>query len=508
MAVCPPYVDSLGQEAIELARRAGLELDDWQQQALMGLLAIRDDGKWACFEFAEVVARQNGKGAILEARALAGFLLLAEQLIMWSAHEFKTSVQAFRRFRQLLRTLGEQVGDNENLIDVDGILVKIHNTNGEEGFERPDTLQQIKYVARSKGSGRGFSGDLVFVDEAFAYTPAQQDAMMPTTLARPNPQIVYTSSPPLDGISGEVMFALRQRAAAGGDGALGYRDWGIAGDLEHLDQVDLDDPQLWAAANPGLGIRITQERIATLRRSMSDAGFGREVLGLWPKRHEGGGAIDTAQWASMADALSRRDGDVGLGVDIAPTRDYAAIALYGARVDGLGHGQLVDYRAGTAWIVPRLVELREALGPVAVGMGRGTCASLKTDLDNAGFARPPDEDEPGRGDLAVAGGADMSAACGQMIDATRQESFRHLGQPQLDAAVSGAQAKVGGDTIAWSRKDASTDICPLVSLTTARWAYLTRVDALAVPVAPAAARAPEGSGDPGELWRPSERLPI
>ena len=57
----------------------------------------RADGKWAAFETALIVPRQNGKGSILEARELAGLFLFGEQLILHSAHEFKTAQEAFRR---------------------------------------------------------------------------------------------------------------------------------------------------------------------------------------------------------------------------------------------------------------------------------------------------------------------------------------------------------------------------------------------------------------------------
>src|SRR5215470_12572171 len=149
--LAPPSTYTLGPEACELAERAGLVPDRWQADAMDLLLACREDGKWACFEYAEILARQNGKGAILEIRVLAGFLLLGEELIMWSAHEYKTAMEAFRRFRTLLRRLGTLVNpNNENLLNVGGILVKISNTNGEESFERLDTGARVKFVARSK----------------------------------------------------------------------------------------------------------------------------------------------------------------------------------------------------------------------------------------------------------------------------------------------------------------------------------------------------------------------
>lgn len=471
----PPFAYTLGPEACELATRARLVPDPWQADAIDLMLACREDGKWACYEYGEIVARQNGKGSILEIRVLAGFLLLGEQLIMWSAHEYKTSMEAFRRMRTLVRRLGRQVNpNNENLWDIDGVLVKIVNTNGEEGFERADTEARIKFVARSKGSGRGFSGDLVIIDESFAFTLEQQDALMPAMAARPNAQIIYTSSPPLNGVSGEVMFNLKRRADAGGDDSLGWRDWGVAGDLDHLDQIDLDDRALWAASNPALGMRLTEETILRERRSMGDMGFARERLCVWPQLSQGNIVIDSAAWARMADADSRRSGAVSVAVDLSPLRDYAAVCVYGAREDEFGHVQLADYRPGTKWLVPRLVELRNTLGPVAFAMGRGTFAFLEVELSKAGFTRPDDMENPETGDLAVTGAVEMAAATGQLLEAVREESFRYVPARPLDVAVAGAKTRATGDTIAWTPKGAEVDTSPLVAMSLARWSYVTR----------------------------------
>ncbi|MFJ6841357.1 hypothetical protein ACIQRE_01660 [Streptomyces griseoluteus] len=474
--LAPPAAYTLGPEACELARRAGLIADPWQAGSLDLMMSVRPDGRWACFEFAEWVPRQNGKGAILEIRALAGFLLLGEKLIMWSAHEYKTAIRAFRRMKTLLKRLGKQVGANENLLEVDGIRIKISNTNGEEGFERLDTNAELKFIARSKGSGRGFTGTTNIIDEALAYTWDQNEALMPTMRAVENPQIIYTSTPPLSGDTGDVMYHLRERAEAGGDASLGYRDWGLGGDLEHLSDVDLDDPALWAATNPAWGFRVTEEATARDRRGMSDAGFAREILGIWPKRAEGSTVIDPAKWARMLDENSVRDRETGLalGVDISPLRDSASIVVYGNRADGLGHAQLADYRPGTKWLLPRLIELRATLEPIAIAMGRGTHAFLKTALDKADFQLPDDPEEPEAGDLAVTGAIDMAAAAGQILEGVREQSFRVVPDRHLDVAVAGAKTKASGDTIAWTPTKSDVDITPLVALSVARWSYVSR----------------------------------
>jgi hypothetical protein len=450
--------------------------DAWQEDAAAIVLSVRADGKWSCFEYGEVVPRQNGKGSLLEIRVLAGLFLLEERLIMWSSHEYKTSMESFRRMRQLITRLGKRVSDN--MIDVDGIMVKVINTNGEESFERLDTGARVRFIARSKGSGRGFTGDLNIIDEALAYTFMQHEALLPTMSAVKNPQIIYTSTPPLEGDTGEVMFSLKARAEAGGGASFGWRDWGIAGDLDHLDQIDLDDQELWAQANPALGIRITAETVQRERASMGDTGFARERLGIWPAVTMNHQVIDAAAWARLADPDSHRAGGIAIACDVSPLRDWASVVVYGQREDGLGHVQLVDYRPGTDWLVPRLLELRGVLNPAAIGMGRSTAASLAVALEQAGLRRPDDPEHPLAGDLAVTTAGDMAAATGQILDAVRENSFRHVPHKQLDLAVRGARTRQTGDIIAWSRKDADADIGPLVAMTLARWAFTTRTQAM------------------------------
>lgn len=85
VSYAPPSVSSTGQEAIELAALAGLELDPWQQYVLGAALGERKDGTWAAKEVGLCLSRQNGKGSILEARELAGLFLLDEPLIVHSA---------------------------------------------------------------------------------------------------------------------------------------------------------------------------------------------------------------------------------------------------------------------------------------------------------------------------------------------------------------------------------------------------------------------------------------
>ena len=488
---CPEFVTSYGPESVELMARAGQVLDGWQQDAITAQLAAREDGQWACFECCEWCTRQNGKGVVLEARALAGFFLLGERLIMWSAHEYKTAMEAFRRVRWLIHNLGVRVADN--LYNVDGITVKVNNTNGEESFERLDTGARIKFVARTKGSGRGFSADCNIIDEAFAYTAEQHAALLYTLSARPNPQIIYASSPPLTGITGEVMYDLRLRGDPTAprrpedgtweqDPSLSYRDWGLAGDLEMLDGIDLDDITNWAASNPALGIRITHETVARERRSTrgAPAEFARERLGIWPRRvvGAGGGVIPEELWRELVDdnaarpAAVVRPTDVVLVVQVNSSRSHTTIAAVGARPDGTILASIVDHRPGTHWVVERLAQLKARYGPLCiVAQDKGPTGTLIDDLAEVGIKPPADRERPARGDLVVPWASDIAIGFGLFLDAVTQKRVRHLDEAPVNVALGVAATRPLAGGTAWDYTDPA--VGPLLAITQGVWAVLT-----------------------------------
>jgi hypothetical protein len=460
---------TFGPEACRLAEVAGLALDPWQQQALDRWCAVDVAGKWVHFEVAELVSRQNGKGSIAEARVLAGLLLFGEKLIMWSAHEFKTAVELFLRIKQLIRVLIE-VGE------LDEGDIKVIHANGEQGFERLSTGQRIKFIARSAGSGRGFSGDLNLIDEAYAYTRLQQSALMPTMSARPNPQIVYLSSPPLTGDTGEILYQLRRRgdpAAPRGpqdppwsqDPSLAYRDWGEAGNLDELDGVDLDDVDLWRRTNPACPHRISIEFIGRERRSMSPEDFARERCGIWPREITGaGGVIPAELWRELA-AEPERPADVAYAIVVSYDRTRTAIAAVGRRVDGRLQASVVDHRPGTHWVVERAAQLRKRWAPIGIAcQDKGPSGTLLAPLAEVGITPPEDRDSPTRGDLAVPWAHDVGIAYGMTMDALTERRLVHVDEPPLNVAVGSAQTRPLGGGTTWDYRASGAELLQAVSL--------------------------------------------
>jgi phage terminase large subunit-like protein len=436
MEKSPPAVSSAGVEAVELARSAGLLLDPWQEHVLDQALGERADGTWAALEVGLIVPRQNGKGAILEARELAGLFLFGEQLILHSAHEFKTAQEGFRRLLALV----------QNTPDLDRMVARVRTAHGEEGIELKSGAR-IRFVARSSGSARGFSGDCVLMDEVYLLPSTAIAALFPTLSARPNPQVWYTtSSPPVLDEGSEQVRRLRLRALSDNPGRLSWMEW------SNESTVDPADGEAWARANPALGIRIKPEFVESERQSLPERVFAVERLGVWLTGVQQS-KIATDEWARCGfDNAACLPDDLVFAMDLPPDRGSVIIAV--------SDGETVEIAEQTklANAVEWMVERWERWEPRAVVIdGAGPCASLIPDLQAAGVR------------VVLTGSRDFSNACVRFYDAVQAEKVSHRKQAVLDAAVGAARTRKLGDSWAWARSSTAHDISPLVAVSLALW---------------------------------------
>lgn len=435
----PRAATSAGREANDLAQSAGLVLDPWQSETLEDALGERPDGSWAALEVGLIVPRQNGKGGVLEARELAGMFLFREKLILHSAHEFKTASEAFRRLLFLV----------QNTPDLDKRVHRVRTSHGEEGIELT-TGERIRFVARSTGSGRGFSGDTVILDEAYNLSSKAMAALFPTLSARPNPQIWYTSSAPLQDESSYVLRRFCRRGREGADRVC-Y--------LEYSADPDSDpgSPESWLQANPAMGIRISEEFIAQERSVLLDE-FGRERLGWWVDEEDATNrVIPLDAWLSCRDEKSGPVGSVSFALDVSPDRSWASFGVAGDSGRGGTHVELVDRRPGTDWVVVRAKELQDRWNSrLAVSSG-SPAASLIPELEATGVR------------VEEVSNQDHARACGLFYDGVIQGVIKHLGQSELDVAAGAADRRMLGDAWLWSRRASTGDISPIVAVTLAKW---------------------------------------
>lgn len=455
----PPYAFSHGHDALELAGSAGLVLDPWQADIVIGSMGVRQDGKWSAFEVGVEVPRQNGKDAILEVVTLAGLYLLGDRLITFSAHQFDTSLEAFRRLLELVEEA-----------DLQREIKRVSRSHGEEGIELKSG-QRVRYRTRTKGGGRGFSGDKLILNEAMILPESAMGSVFPTLAARPNPQVFYTGSAVDKEVHehGVVFTRVRERGHAG-DSRLAWWEFGAHG-FEHPSDIPVEvagDPAVWLEANPAMRVRIAEEYIRAEQGALAARTFAVERLGVGDRPRTDGAqdhVVSEQDWDALVDVESRRDGAVCFCFDVSPDRRTASVGVAAFRADGLRHVEIVKRENGTSWMVDFLVGLSDRHeDAVFVCDDKGPAASLVPELELRGVV------------VETFNAAQYAKACGAFLDAVADAEFRHLGDPVLKAAVKGAAQRPLGDAFAWSRKNSSVDITPLVAVTLALWGVESFLD--------------------------------
>lgn len=459
-------LSSAGQEAVDLAARAGLVLDPWQQYVLDRGMGERADGRWSAPEVAVNVPRQNGKGGIIEARELWGLFIGGEQLILHSAHEFKTAKQAFKRIERLIR----------GCPDLHKRVKAYRQTVGEECIEL-HSGQVLRFIARSGGSGRGFTADCIVLDEDMILGDDAMGALAPTLAAVDNPQTWYLGSAGIGHLS--VQLGRLRRRALGAlesgvpDPALAYFEWSVDPHRDECPQGCADHSDIAAVesvliANPAVGYRLTLEKSANERLTMGDGLYARERLGVGDYPSD---TADTWQvigedaWRALGAAESAPGEPVAFSIDATPERSHAAICVAGPWRGGT-HVEVVEHRPGMGWVIERAVELHERHKPRCwVVDAGGPAGSLIAELaERLGV------------EVVTPKTREIAAACGQFYDAVAEQTVSHLDQAPLAAALAGAQKRPLGDAWAWARRLVSVDISPLVGVTLAKWGLGAEVE--------------------------------
>ncbi len=438
----PPAEVSLGDQCIKFAARCGLFLDPWQQDVLRGAMGRVPGGRWAARNVGLLVPRQNGKGAILEARELFGIFVLNEPLVIHSAHRFDSSQEHFGR---VLARIDENP-------DLKKHIASVYTANGKESIWLKNGCR-LKFKARTNASMRGFSCETLILDEAMILPEEAVKAMRPALISRPEAQIWYTSS--AGSADSTVLWRLVKRGREGAS-RLAYWEWGCPLGVDPSDQAN------WFAANPALGVRLAVEDFEDELANGLPEAFAQEHLGIWDEQADG--VFSSEDWAAIADPKSHPTGQVAFAVDVIPSRSLASISIVGVRPDGLIHSELVDRREGTDWIAPRIAELDTKYTPVAIAVDEGGPAgSLIVDIERAGVA------------VTRLTMRQVGQAAAQFFDAVVQKRIRHRPMPLMDAAVLGATQRTLGDAWAWGRKGA-VDVDPLVSASNALFVLNAHLD--------------------------------
>lgn len=472
--VSPKTNSSSGQDAIDLAEACGLILDPWQRLCLHETLRESPNLKtlpdgtefypWASFEIGLCVARQNGKGSFLEALALAGIVLFGERLIIHSAHEFKTALNAMERL--------------EWLVSKSGLKYKAKASHGAESIEildGPNPGAKVMFQTRTKGSGLGLTADRIILDEAMMISPESFQALMPTLSSRPNPQIVLTGSAVDQRIHAhcETFGGLRHRAVqamkTGEDpGRICYLEWSAP---EDVDPKEFGERRYWAMSNPGLGFRQTEEKIAdeyaAFKTNLRAFGVQRLSIGDWPAFGAGRSEIPLDRWDEFKNLEPAFKGRPVVTLYRSPEGGPWTLAAARRTEDDRLHLD-IGY-TGTdpaAWVRERLVDTIAAWDPAAVVLGRGGATEVLPELEAAGI-------EP-----IIPTLMDEAQACGGLLNDTfivdGEKLLSHGDQVSLNNGVSNAIKKdLPSGGFVWEHEDVDANaFSQLMGASLSRWALL------------------------------------
>lgn len=425
----------------------GIRFDAWQDGAGRIILSKRADGSYATSVGGVVMSipRQVGKTFLLGALVFALCLLTPGITVIWTAHRLRTAAETFQSMQALAKR--RKIAPH---------IAKIVLGSGDEEI-RFTNDSRILFGARERGFGRGFSMvDVLVFDEAQILSDNAIDDMVPAQNQSQNPLLLFTGTPPKPSDPGEVFAAKRTQALSGKAEEMAYIEFSADED------ADPDDPEQWGRANPSYPQHTPATSIRRMRENLTDDSFMREALGIWDTS-KSKQVIDPQTWALRGDAASMAIDRLTLAVDIAPDRSVASVALAGMRHDERWHVELDEHRTGVDW-VPAWIEdraernrlhavvLDEMSGLLEKRNGRNYVIGTQIEVT-----------------LASASGRDMTIACAKFYDATMDGTLVHTDQPQVNVALSVARKRPLQAGWAWNRRDARSDITPIVAETLALW---------------------------------------
>jgi len=439
-----PRVEAKGREL-------GLGFDWWQSQLGSVCLGYGDDGLYVATVggIGLSIPRQVGKTYFVLALMFLMCILFPGFQVVWTSHHLRTTNKTLTTARGMARR--KKVHPH----------VRVVRTSHGEGQVEFTNGSMIMFGARSQGFGRGFDEiDAEVFDEAqILDTAALEDMVAATNQARHEhgALLLFMGTPPRPKDPSE---AFEQRRLKALEGKAKNAIWlEIGADPKS----DPDDESQYAVMNPSYPKRTPKASLERLRENLGDDdSWNREGRGVWDAV-DSSRVIDERSWSLVADPASMAIDRLTLAVDVPPERSVASVALSGLRPDGRWHVELDEQRKGVDWVVPwvRARAERNRLHAVVVdemsGLvehRRGRSFLIGTDIEVT---------------LAAAEGRDMAIACAKFFDSVIDGSVRHTDQPQVNVALSVARKRPLAGGWAWNRKDAASDITPVVSETLALW---------------------------------------
>lgn len=495
---------SYGFRVIEFATDVlRVHLYPWQRSFVIRLLEMNPAGDLRFQTAVLLVGRQNGKSTISKVLALWFMLEAGWPLVLGTAQDLETAEEIWEDAVNLLL---EESEDGED--DLSHLVEKVIQVNGKKTLVLANGTR-YKVKAANRAAGRGLSGNLIMLDElreqknwgawgAITKTTQAQDFALVLGLSNAGDALSVVLS---------YLRKMAHRAVGDPDGlnrelpAAGPTELDIEASLEDDDElyeddepedweqdedtlflaeysaapgIDRRDRDGWAQANPLLGYRIREKKLASDCRTDPEWVFRTEVLCQWPDGTIDGifppgswedtlnspeTAEDGTQRVAAADRLI---GPIWVGLDKSANRSQTWVTFAGRRADGIAQVEVRAVRHGDEWVRGWLLE-HEWRDRIQAITGQSKGAPISDLLGT--LAEDPDFDIP----VVPWHGGDLMAGHGQAFEDVRDGKVRHNKQPPLDVAAGTAERKDLADSWVIDRKRSPSDVAPLIAWIAALW---------------------------------------
>lgn len=454
-----PYDDTDCKKAMRLSSAMGITLDDWQVDVLNDWLAVGSSGKWLHIRNGLSCPRQNGKTALLESRINFGTLFRGEK-ILYTAHDYSTVTQLFDRVQHFF---GEKKDDPEcKYPELNARVSAVRRAAGKEAIFFKNGAG-IYFSTRTKSSRRGFTVDVVIVDEAQELTDTQLKAIMATASSAPlkNPQFIFTGTPPGPETSGDVFAHIRDGALSGEENDVSWNEWSVES------VGDIRDEKRWYDTNPSLGIRLDIDVVRAEVSTMNDVSFAQERLGYWLPKYQFTAVIDEKEWAECATDDPAKDGKVTYAVKFSADGATVSLAVALKPKKGPIHVEIIENRSmagGISWLADWLVDRKSKAATIVVD-GLNASLALVEMLRDGGIK--------GKGSITVPKSGDVVAAASMFLNAVRESEVTHFNQPALNESALMSEKRLIGNNGGWSFGSKQVDSTLIEAAALAYWSANT-----------------------------------
>lgn len=449
-----------------------MSLFPWQEWLLIhGLELILDDNENYVYRFRTViveVGRQNGKTVVEVVLALWIIYSQGGQTVIGAAQDLANAERAWR--------------DGVALAESDDELCELMDDHSVyQGHPKSLTLtngSEYRVTSTAPDAGRGFSGDLILLDELRTHKNwLSWSAVTNTMNARPKGQVWAFSNAgnlmsvvlrfqralahrdlgwpdgerEFDGVLDDIDAELAEMLEATGDLKPGWFEWSAPPDAKRTDMKAL------AQSNPSVNHTDVSLKCPTTRTLLAGVAGSpayeveTEILCRWATMGVGG-PFPEGSWedTQKPKAAATKESVKVVCVEVSSRRNQTYVARAGLNTEKNFVVAMRYDHPGTDWVVEALLKDKAITDAIVIRTDvGGSTLSLVEDIKRLVIGPK----------ILEWKGGDVNVAHGQMFDRLRDRTIEHLPHPGLDIAATSAVSALkpgGGFTVDILRSPSDT----------------------------------------------------